>query len=312
MKVENSKALITGGAGFIGSNLVEKLVEKGTEVTILDNLTTGSKKNLEGVNNQIDFIEASCSEISNLDFEDLDFIFHLGIPSSSPIYKENPSLVGRAISEFTEVMELVKETSSKLIYASSSSVYGRCDPPHREEMKVEPFDYYTEARLTMERLAKVYHELHSVNSVGLRFFSVYGPHERAKGEFANIISQFYWKMKEDERPVIYGDGEQARDFTHVTDVVDALLSAAEKNLGCEVVNIGTGKKTTFNKVVDMLNEKLGKSIKPKYVKNPIENYVFETLADLSKAEELLDYEPTVELDEGIGMMLGRGDRTGRE
>ncbi|KXB08086.1 nucleoside-diphosphate sugar epimerase [candidate division MSBL1 archaeon SCGC-AAA382N08] len=294
-----SKTLVTGGAGFIGSNLVEALVERGDEVTVVDELSTGTEKNLKEVRDQIKLIEASCSEIPEITENEFDLIFHIGIPSSSPMYREDPLLVGNAINEFIKIMELASRSGAKVVYASSSSMYGRCDPPHKENMEVEAFDYYTEARLAMERLAKVYNELQDVKSVGLRFFSVYGPHEKAKGKYANIISQFYWKMENDERPVIYGDGEQTRDFTHVSDVVKACLKSSEKDLECEAINVGTGKETSFNQIIDILNEKLGKSIEPKYVENPIDNYVARTLADLTKARELLDYEPSVELEEGI-------------
>ncbi|KXB02237.1 nucleoside-diphosphate sugar epimerase [candidate division MSBL1 archaeon SCGC-AAA261F17] len=297
------KVLVTGGAGFIGSNIVERLVERGDDVTVLDNFSTGSEENLEKVKNQIQIIKASCSDIPQLDLSDFELIFHIGIPSSSPMYKENPLLVGEAINDFIKVMELAKSTGAKVVYASTSSMYARCSPPHREDMEFEPFDYYTEARLVMERLAEVYHDLHEVESVGMRFFSVYGPHERAKGKYANIISQFYWKMKEDEKPVIYGDGEQTRDFTHVSDVVNACLKAAEADIECEVINVGTGRATTFNQIVDLLNQELEKSIEPKYVENPIPNYVYHTQADITKIKELLDYEPSVSLEEGIKMMI---------
>ncbi|KXB05528.1 nucleoside-diphosphate sugar epimerase [candidate division MSBL1 archaeon SCGC-AAA382A13] len=297
------KILVTGGAGFIGSNLVETLVEQGEDVTVLDNLSTGTKNNLQKVIDEVDLIEKPCSEIPNLDIEKPDKIFHIGIPSSSPMYRENPLLVGSAINEFIKIMEFAKENDSKVVYASSSSMYGKCEPPHSEDMEIEAFDYYTEARLAMERLAKVYHDLHDVNSVGLRFFSVYGPHEKAKGKYANVLSQFYWRMKEDKRPVIYGDGTQTRDLTHVGDVVQALLKASEKDLGYDMINVGTGKETSFNDIVGILNKKLNKTIEPKYVENPIENYVSRTLADLTKAKKLLDYEPKVELEEGIEKII---------
>lgn len=300
------KVLVTGGAGFIGSNLVEALVGRGDEITVLDNFSTGSEENLAKVRDQINLIRAPCADIPELDLGDLDFIFHIGIPSSSPMYREDPLLVGSAINEFIKVMELAARIESKVVYASSSSMYGRCDPPHREDMETEAFDYYTEARITMERLAKAYHELQGVSSVGLRFFSVYGPHEKAKGEYANVTSQFYWKMKEGERPEVYGDGEQTRDFTHVTDVVKACLEAAERGLGCEVINVGTGRETSFNQVVALLNEKLGTSIEPKYIENPIKNYVYRTRADLTKAEKLLNYGHSVEFEEGIERMIERG------
>lgn len=297
--------LVTGGAGFIGSNLVEALVEKGDNVTVLDNLSTGTEKNLEEVKNQIEIIEAPVAKIPDLNLEEFDLIYHIGIPSSSPMYREDPLLVGSAINEFIKIMGLAKKSEAKVVYASSSSMYNRREPPHQEDMEVDAFDYYTEARLAMERLAKVYKEFHDINSAGMRFFSVYGPHEKAKGKYANIVSQFFWKLKEDETPVIYGDGEQTRDFTHVSDIVKALLKAGEKDLGYEIINVGTGEETTFNEVVELLNEKLGKSIEPEYVKNPIENYVDRTLADISKAEKLLDYEPSVTLEEGVEEMIER-------
>ncbi len=300
-----SKVLVTGGAGFIGSNLVEALVKKGGNVTVIDNLTTGTEKNLEEVEDQVKLIEAPCSEITELNLEEPEIIYHIGIPSSSPMYREDPLLVGSAINEFIKIMELAKETGAKVVYASSSSMYNRRNPPHQEDMEVDAFDYYTEARLAMERLAKVYNELHDVNSVGMRFFSVYGPHEKAKGKYANIVSQFFWKMKEDETPVIYGDGEQTRDFTHVSDIVKALMKAGEKDLEYETINVGTGKETTFNEIIDLLNEKLEKSIEPEYVENPIENYVDRTLADISKAKRLLDYQPNVTLEEGVEEMIER-------
>lgn len=304
-KIRMSEVLVTGGAGFIGSNLVEALVERDEEITVLDNLSTGTEENLEKVRSQISFIKSSCADIPELDLGEIDLIFHIGIPSSSPMYRNDPLLVGDAINEFIKVMELASQTGSKVVYASSSSMYGQCEPPHQEDMEVEAFDFYTEARLVMERIAKVYLEFQDVNSVGLRFFSVYGPHEKAKGKYANIISQFYWKMKKDEKPVIYGDGKQTRDFTHVSDIVDACLKAAAKNLDYEIINVGTGKETSFNQIVKILNEKLGKSIKPEYTENPIKNYVYRTCADISKAKDLLDYEPSVSLDEGIEKKINK-------
>lgn len=298
-----ARVLVTGGAGFIGSNLVEALVKREDEVTVLDNFSTGTKKNLSKVKDQIDLIEAPCAEIPEHDFKKLDTILHVGIPSSSPMYREDPLLVGSAINEFIKIMELSSEKNATVVYASSSSMYGRCDPPHRENMEIEAFDFYTEARLAMERIAKVYNEFQGVSSVGLRFFSVYGPHEKAKGKYANIISQFYWKLKKEERPEIYGDGEQTRDFTHVSDIVSACIKAAENDLDYEIINVGTGKETSFNQIVELLNEKLGKSIEPTYVENPIQNYVDRTHADISKAMNILDYEPSVELKEGIEKMI---------
>lgn len=300
------RIVVTGGAGFIGSNLVEELVRRGRNVTVIDNFSTGSMENLKSVRGKVKVIRASCSKLPKLRLPRTELVFHVGIPSSSPMYRENPLLVGEAINDFINVLEFAKKNRSKIVYASTSSMYCRCPPPHRENMASEPFDYYTEARLVMERLARMYHELHGVNSVGMRFFSVYGPHEQAKGRYANVVSQFLWTMRDGKAPVIYGDGTQTRDFVHVSDVVKACLKAAEVELGCEVINVGTGKSASFNRVIELLNEFMGKSIKPRYLPNPIKNYVYRTLADLTKASKLLGYKPKVSLEDGIKRLVDEG------
>jgi len=297
------KVLVTGGAGFIGSNLVEELVRSGEEVIVLDDFSTGSAENLKAVQKKVRVIQASCQRILELKLPEVKKIFHLGIPSSSPMYRDNPLLVGEAVIGFMNVFELAKRNCARVVYASTSSLYRGCPMPHREDTMSEPFDYYTEARIAMERLARVYHELYGVSSVGMRFFSVYGPHERAKGKYANNVSQFLWSMLEDRPPEIYGDGEQTRDFVHVSDVVKACLKAVDSELGCEVINVGTGKQTSFNRVVELLNKSLGKSIKPVYLPNPVKNYVYHTLADLTKAKKLLGYRPTVTIEEGIRQLV---------
>ncbi len=297
------RILVTGGAGFIGSNLVEELVKLGGDIVVLDDFSTGSMDNLKSVRKNIKILRAPCSEILGLKLQQVKTIFHFGIPSSSPMYRENPILVGEAINGFMNVFELAKKNRSRVVYASTSSLYRGCPAPHREDVISDPFDYYTEARIAMERLARIYHELQGVSSVGLRFFSVYGPHERAKGKYANNVSQFLWAMRGNKAPEIYGDGTQTRDFVYVKDVISACLKAAEADLGCEAINVGTGKSTSFNHVVELLNKYLKKSIKPIYRPNPIKNYVEHTLADLAKAKKLLMYTPSISLEEGIEQLV---------
>ena len=301
------RILVTGGAGFVGSNLVEELVKRGGDVIVLDDFSTGSMDNLRVVRGKVKIIRAPCQRILSLKLPRAKTVFHLGIPSSSPMYRDNPLLVGESITGFMSVFEFAKRNQSKVIYASSSSMYRGCPTPHREDIVFEPFDYYTEARFAMERLAQVYHNLHGIASVGLRFFSVYGPHEQAKGKYANVVSQFLWAMRTNKAPEIYGDGEQTRDFVHVKDVVEACLKAAEAELGCEMINVGTGREASFNRVIELLNKSLGKSIKPRYRPNPIKNYVYHTLADLSKAKKLLGYKPSVNLEEGIKQLIKEGE-----
>jgi len=292
--------VVTGGCGFIGSNLVERLLEDGHSVTVFDNLSTGNLNNIKGLN--VQFFDRPYSYLRTLGSK-FDVIFHIGIPSSSPMYKQNPKLVGEAINDAVEILEYAKEGGCKVVYASSSSIYNGNDPPYREDMPIYVTDYYTECRHAIERLARLYNMLHGVESVGLRFFSVYGPKERYKGRYANNISQFLWAMLKDERPEIYGDGTQTRDFTYVSDVVEAMILAMKKDLDCEVFNVGTGIANSFNDITRLLNEVLNKNIEPIYRPNPIKNYVYHTLADTSKAESILGFKAKIPLKKGIILLL---------
>ncbi|RZN33665.1 MAG: NAD-dependent epimerase/dehydratase family protein, partial [Methanophagales archaeon ANME-1-THS] len=282
------KILVTGGAGFIGSNLVEALVGEH-EVTVLDNFHTGSMENLRAVKDRIKLIDAPCSAIAQLKLPTVEIIFHFGIPSSSPMYKENPLLVGEAINDAIRILEFARRKNAKLIFASSSSLYNGLLPPHREDMQIKVTDYYTEARLCIERIARLYYMLYQVRSIGLRFFSVYGFHEEAKGKYANIVSQFLWEMRTGKSPTIYGDGNQTRDFTFAKDVVDACIKAMESEVDCDIFNVATGVETSFNSVVSLLNDVLGTDIQPTHLPNPIQNYVDRTLGDTTKTKRYLGF-----------------------
>lgn len=293
------KIIVTGGCGFIGSNLVERLVKDGYSVVVFDNLHTGNLENIKGLD--VEFFNEPYGKITDL-VPEADVVFHLGIPSSSPMYKENPRLVGGAINDAIEIFEYAKKTGCKVVYASSSSIYNGNKIPYREDMPIYVTDFYTECRYAIERLAKLYNILYGVKSVGLRFFSIYGPKERYKGKYANIVSQFLWAMQRDEPPIIFGDGTQTRDFTHVYDVVDALILAWKKDFECEIFNVGTGVAYSFNEVVELINKILGKNIKPIYKPNPIKNYVYHTLADTTKAEKMLGFKAKISLEEGLASL----------
>jgi UDP-glucose 4-epimerase len=298
--------LVTGGAGFIGSNLVEDLLASGKKVTVLDNMDTGSTSNLKDLNGDLEVVEASCVNISKFNLKP-EAIYHLGIPSSSPMYKRNPFLVGDAINGTIAVFELARSAKCRVVYASSSSLYSGLTPPHREDMTIQVTDYYTEARLAIERIAELYKRLFDVPSAGMRFFSVYGPKEGAKKQYANMVTQFLWEIMEGKSPMIYGDGTQTRDFTYVKDVVRALRIAMSSDYH-GILNVGTGAAYSFNDVVDLINEGLinegiGSEIKPKYVDNPIKNYVSHTLADTSKTKEIIGFEACCTLDDGIRSLI---------
>jgi len=292
-----STCIVTGGAGFIGSNLVRELVKNKNRVIVVDNLSTGSRENLKGVD--VLFANIPCSRIEEIALYRVskpNIIFHLGIPSSSPLYRSNRRLVSSAINDFIKIMELARMSNARVVYASSSSIYRGCKKPYREDMIPRPFDFYTEARLSMERLASVYYQLYGITSIGLRLFSVYGPYELAKGRFANVITQ----MLLNEEFTIYGDGSQTRDFTYITDVVRAFILASEIDLeGALILNVGTGRETSFREIAEII-QKI-KPLRVKYSPNPIKNYVQETLADISLIKKTLDWKPEIRLENGVDM-----------
>lgn len=298
--MKDKRIIVTGGAGFIGSNLVERLVVDN-EVLVIDNLHTGSYENLKEFESEnLKVLTQDAKEINNIQF-DADYVFHLGFYSASPMYRENPFLVPEVVAGMTSVLEYARERDVPVVFSSTSSIYNGVTPPHREDIIPGVTDLYTEGRIASERLSELFSRLEGGNVAAMRFFSVYGYHEKAKGGYANLASQFLWDMKKGERPVLYGDGEQRRDFIFVTDVVEALIRAAD-NKGFDVFNVGTGKNYSLNELVDKLNGILGTSIEPKYIDMPVKNYVMETLADTSKAEKKLGFKPKVGLDEGLKLI----------
>jgi UDP-glucose 4-epimerase len=293
--------LVTGGAGFIGSNLVENLLKAGEDIVVLDNMHTGSPSNLDGLQGGLRLIQASCNDLPGMDLHP-EKIYHLGIPSSSPMYKKNPYLVGEALNGFTAVFELARKTGARVVYASSSSLYNGLLPPHREDMTIQVTDYYTEARLAMERIAELYRQLYNIDSVGMRFFSVYGPKETAKKQYANMVTQFLWEMQNANAPLIFGDGLQTRDFTYVKDLIHALQLAMKSDYH-GILNVGTGKAYTFNQTVEILNKNMGLNLKPKYTENPIKNYVQHTQSDTTKIERVLGFKARYSLEDGVKELI---------
>jgi len=304
------KYLVTGGAGFIGSNLVEDLVEAGHNVVVIDNLSTGSLDNLKKVKEKISFIETPVMGISEIvQLKNLDGIFHIGAPSTTALYRDNRLLIGSTVNEFVKVLELAKREGCKVVYASSSSLYNGNKPPFREEMPVLVKDFYTETRYLMERIAELYYDFYRVKSIGLRLFSVYGKNEEAKKGFANLVTQFIWSLKAGKPPLIYGDGSQTRDFTYVDDIIRGFKMAMELDIDCDILNLGAGKSYNLNELVDILNKFLGTQIKPIYKENPVKNYVEDTLADITKVRQKLGWSPKISLENGIKKLLEHGQNT---
>ncbi|NYZ78778.1 NAD-dependent epimerase/dehydratase family protein [Candidatus Micrarchaeota archaeon] len=301
------RILVTGGAGFIGSNISKKLCELGHEVTVADNLFLGRRSNLKGLKLKFLKIDLRDEKLTDRLFKSgrFEYVFHEAACSSSPMFNNDPRHATDVnIRGLMNVLQASKENGvERVVYASSSSIYHDLTPPHIETMAVTPKSFYTISKYVMEICAMQYLDEYGLESIGMRYFSVYGPNELHKGRFANIISQFLWVMKKGQRPVIYGDGEQARDFTYVEDVVDANLRAMKSGRAGEAYNIGTGEVTTFNQVVALLNLFLGKKIKPKYIPNPVHNYVPLTGASTEKARRELGFVSRYSLNDGIKKLV---------
>ena len=296
------KYIVTGGAGFIGSNLVKDLV-KTNEVIVIDNLVSGSLNNLVDVIDKITFIEASSGDILNLpEIKGIDGIFHLGTTASSIFFRDNPLLTGLATSDFISLLELAKRENCKLIYASTSSIYNGNEIPYKETQDVYVKDFYSEVRYFFERMCLLYYNLYDVRSIGLRFFSVYGPGEKNKGNLANLVSQFLWSMQKDESPTVWEKGTQERDFVYVEDVIDSMKLSMNSNIECDVFNVGNGKSYSLNKLISILNKLLNKNISTNFIENPLKGrayYAQYHLADTTKAKDILGFEAKTPLEKGI-------------
>lgn len=296
------RVLITGGAGFIGSSIATRLSRGGGyKVVVLDNLFQGTTKNLQGLD--IEFIQGSVmdQEVVNAASKDVDYVFHEAALSSSPMFlKDFKRGLDVNVTGFLNVMEAaVKNKVSKVIFASTSSMYSGNPFPYSEGQEIRPSTPYEASFRCREVVAHAYWKTFNMPSVGLRYFSVYGPRERGKGPYANNISQFIWTMLQGESPIIYGDGSQTRDFTFVEDVVEANILAMRHKDGFEIFNVGTGVGTDFNSLVALLNKTLETDLPPRYVPNPIKNYVQHTVADISKIRQSLSFEPKWPLEEGV-------------
>lgn len=297
-----NKVLVTGGLGFIGSNLVNK-IPKDNEVFIIDNLSTGTLKN---TNPRIDVKHNLFFDYSKI--PDVDCIYHLGMPSSSPMYKANPNLVHVTIADTMKILEYAKLNQVPVAYASTSSLYNGSMIPSDEFSRIPVTDFYTETRYAIERLFELYEKLYEVKSIGLRLFSVYGSGEKAKGKYANLVTQFLLDMKEDRSPILYFKGKQTRDFVYVDDVVDCFQIAMDKLLNKKqipsIINVGTGKETSLNDLVGILNTELGKNIQPAYIEpKDLKNYVDRTLSDTSRMKACLTDKSFVPLVEGVKKLI---------
>ena len=292
------RVLVTGGAGFIGSNLANHLAERN-EVVAVDDLHLGTPENLSA---DVEFVRRSVLD-DELPTTDVDVLFHLAAYSSYTLVEEAKREATRVnVEGFVNAVDQAREAGcDTVVYASTSSIYGSRTDPSPEDMAVEARTCYEASKLARERYGEYFSNHYDLTCAGLRFFSVYqgyGGAEAHKGEYANTVAQFADDIASGERPVLYGDGTQTRDFTHVEDVVRGIELAAEERLD-GIYNLGTGESYSFNEMVEMINETLGTDVDPEYVENPLPVYVHDTMADPTRMREATGWEPTVDFAEGV-------------
>lgn len=302
------KFLVTGGAGFIGSNICKRLISQDCFVRVVDNLLTGKKSNLAKVIDKIEFIQADMgdSKVAQSAMKDIDVVLHEGALPSVPVSIENPAATHKHCVDATFTLLLAARDAGikRFVYAASSSAYGDAPTsPKVETMPASPLSPYAVAKLTGEYYCSVFYKIFGLETVSLRYFNVFGPYQDPASQYAAAIPAFVTAILKDEPPTIYGDGEQSRDFTYIDNVVDAnLLAGRAKRTQGEVVNIACGKAVTVNEIIDMINNLLGKSVKPKYIA-PRPGDVKHSLADITAARNLINYRPKVSFSDGLRLAI---------
>jgi len=288
------KCLVTGGAGFIGYNLALELEKQGYEVIVVDNLLTGNKNNLNGFKGK--FIKQDVSE--NFEIEDkFKVIFHQA-SITDPRHPNDEETYNKNIQGFKNIIKLAQKNNSKLIYASTASLYGNGHVPMKEDQEKEILSAYGKSKLEMDKIAvSLFDRMHIV---GLRYFNVFGPREAYKGRPASMIYHLGKQIRAGKTPRLFKWGEQKRDHIYVKDAVDATIKSINAKKSC-IVNVGTGIATTFNDLIEILNEVLGKALKPEYFDMPYDpkTYQKDTQADTTKAEKFLNFKAKWSLKEGI-------------
>lgn len=299
-----AKYVVTGGAGFIGSHLVRRLVTDGNEVVVVDNLSTGSLSNLEGLEHRIKFVQGDIrnKELLQSLFSGAQVVFHQAAFVSVPQSVEDPMEAHDVnVNGTLCVLSAARETGvRRVVLASSCAVYGDSPVvPKEETMTPDPISPYACTKYIMEIYAKMYSELYGLETVCLRYFNVYGPGQNPNSEYAAVIPKFISRMLRGERPIIFGDGTQSRDFICVDDVVEANLKAANiPGISGWTINIGSGKEYCLNDLVNMLNRILGINLAPIYGPTR-EGDIMRSLSGMEVAQKALGFAPKVLLEEGL-------------
>ncbi|CAN5533445.1 SDR family oxidoreductase [soil metagenome] len=296
--------LVTGGAGFIGSNIVDKLLELGHSVRILDNFSTGRRENLKSSYKDIDLIEGDLRSFHNVEraVRDIEVILHLGalpsVPRSiyDPITTNEVNVVGTL-----NVLEAARNANvNRIVFSSSSSVYGNNPQlPKVETMITNPLSPYAVSKLTGENYCRVFSSIYGMEVICLRYFNVFGPRQNPDSQYSAVIPKFIQSIMNDESPVIYGDGTQSRDFTYIENVINANLLASQCTYETGLtMNCACHERITLNDLVDKINADLGKKVKALY-EDPRKGDIKHSFADIDLAKSKIGYEPKVNFEEGL-------------
>ena len=301
-----AEVLITGGAGFIGSNLTEALLKKGCFVRVLDNFSTGKRENLvfDKEYSSLDIFEGDICDLSTCQkaMRNVEYVFHQAALPSVQRSVENPQ-VSNAINVGGTLNILLAARDGKVkrvIYASSSSVYGDTPTlPKHEEMNPHPLSPYALQKYVGEQYCRIFHELYGLDTISLRYFNIFGPKQDPNSLYSAVIPKFIDALVHDRPPTIFGDGEQSRDFTYIENVVQAnLLAMSAERLHGEAINIACGKRTSLNQLLIILKEILGSARSPVY-EEPRKGDVRHSLADIRRGKEVINYAPTVGIEMGL-------------
>lgn len=300
-----TKVLVTGGAGFIGSNLADELLRQGAKVSIIDDLSTGNIENIKEINGDFDFVEGDINDDAALSraIDGVEIVFHQAALPSVPRSVENPAETHRVCVDGTFNLLLKSKESGvrRFIYAASSSAYGdQPTLPKVETMKADPLSPYAVAKLTGELYLRSFNNVYGLETFALRYFNVFGPRQNPSSMYSGVISRFIDALMKGTTPTIYGDGEQSRDFTYVANVVDANIKAAQTMSGIgQSMNVANGERITLNQLLEVLKTITDNpGVTPEYLE-PRRGDVKHSQADNSLAVEHLDYKELVGLEEGL-------------
>jgi UDP-glucose 4-epimerase len=295
--------LVTGGAGFIGSHLTEELVRRGHRVRVVDSLITGKRRNVAHIPG-VDFLEGDLAEpgVAERAVQGVEYVLHQAAIPSVPRSVEDPLTSHRAnVDASLNVLIAARDSGVKrLVYAGSSSAYGNTPTqPKHEDMPTNPLSPYALQKLVAEQYCQMFTELYGFETVTIRYFNVFGPRQDPGSPYSGVISLFAAAVLEGRQPIIYGDGEQTRDFTYVANVVDGVLRAVEApGAAGEVINVATGGRISLNELLLTMNRIVGSHLEAVY-KESRAGDVHDSQADISKAKSLLGYVPIVPLDDGL-------------